>query len=90
MILLFNYSYQVVNLAKHTTGARSILNLNNLRDLAESKSLKSSLLILWITDFALNLLYFYCCHCMNLLLTVKHFVHGDTALACYCVSITKL
>ena len=79
----------MVNLANHSTCARSILNLNNLRDLAESKSLKSCLLILRITDFALNLLYFYCCHCFSSL-SVKYSVHRDAANTCDGVSVTKL
>ena len=40
----------------HTTDDRSILHLNYLRDLAKAKSLKSTLLIYRVTDFAFNLL----------------------------------
>ena len=51
-----------MNLTDHTTVARSILYLNNLRNLVETKTSESTLLINWSTDFTLNLLDFNCCH----------------------------
>ena len=46
----------------HTTVARSILYLNNLRNLAETQTSECTLLINWSTDLTLNLLDFNCCH----------------------------
>ena len=80
----------MVYLANHATVAGSILNFNNLRDLAKSESHESSLLVLGSTDFALNLLYFYCCHCIDSPLSVKHLIHADTTYACDSVSVTQL
>jgi hypothetical protein len=74
--MLLNHFNQVMNLTDHTTGAGSILNLNNLRNLVKTKGKKGILLIYRSTDTALDLLDFNCCHCKNLLLlTVKNFIH---------------
>ena len=53
----------MVNLADHTEIAGSILNLNNLRNLVETKREKGSLLVYRSANAALYLLYFDCCHC---------------------------
>ena len=76
-----------MHLTNHTTVARSIFDFNNLRNLVKTQSEKSSLLVYRSTDFALYLLDFNCCH-FNLLLTVKYFVHTDTALTSNSISIT--
>ena len=54
-----------MNLANHTTNARSVLDLNNLRNLVEAKRQQSALLINRSIDTALNLLNFNCCHCID-------------------------
>ena len=59
---LINDRYEVMNLANHATDTRSILNLNNLRDLTETERQQSALLINRSVDAALNLLNFNCCH----------------------------
>lgn len=52
----------MMNLADHTTGAGSILNLDNLTDFVKTKRKQCALLILWNAYTASNLLYFNCCH----------------------------
>ena len=62
---LFNYRNEVMNLANHATDARSILNLNNLRDLVETKCQQRALLVYRSVNAALNLLNFNRCHCIE-------------------------
>ncbi len=63
-MLLLNDLNEMVHFANHTKIAGSVLNLNNLRNLAKTKCEKSSLLVYRSADAALDLLYFYCCHCL--------------------------
>ena len=63
-MLLLNDLNEMVHFANHTEIAGSVLNLNNLRNLAKAKCEKSSLLVYRSTDAALDLLNFYCCHCL--------------------------
>ncbi len=58
----------MMNLANHSLDARSILNLNNLRNLVKTQREKRFLLIYRSADTALNLLDFNCCHCYILLI----------------------
>ena len=63
-MLLLNDLNEMVNLTDHTEIAGSVLNLNNLRNLVKTKREKCSLLVYRSADTALDLLYFYCCHCL--------------------------
>ena len=80
----------MVNLTDHATCAWSILNLNNLRNLLKTERLESTLLVDRSSNLALNLLDFYCCHCINLQLSVKHFIHAYTTLTSDSVCVTHL
>ena len=50
------------DLTDHATVARSIFNLDHLRNLMEAKSDERTLLIYRSTNTTLNLLDFDCCH----------------------------
>ena len=78
------------HLADHATVARSIFNLDHLRNLMEAKSDERTLLIDRSTNTTLNLLDFDCCHSFITLLTVKHFVHCNATLTSDLISITHL
>ena len=52
----------MMNLTDHTTDNRSIFLLYNLRNLVQTQRIERALLVNRISDLALNLLDFNCCH----------------------------
>ena len=66
--MLIYYGYKMMNFLDHATESWSIFNFNNLRDFVKTKCFKGCFLILWRTDFTLNLFYFNCCHFFTLII----------------------
>ena len=62
MLKLIYYSYEVVYLTYHTTERSTVLLLNNLRNLVETKCKESTLLVSRSTDAASYLLNLNSCH----------------------------